>query len=287
MKEDKKAQISLITAMVIFGTIGLFRRYIPLPSSVLALARAVIGTIFLLAFLKVRGTSLDLPAIKKNLPILGISAVAMAFNWILLFEAYRFTTVAVATVCYYMSPVIVLLASPLVLREKLTKKQIVCVLAAFAGLVLISGVTGSGEAGTDGLRGVLLGLGAAVLYASVILLNKKLKDIGPYDRTVVQLLVAAIAILPYVLLTEDLTALPLDGLSIVMLFVVGVVHTGVSYVLYFGSLGNLPTGKVALFSYLDPVVAILLSALFLREPFGLVELAGTVLVLGAAFVSER
>ena len=287
MQKDRRAEISMISAMVIFGTIGLFRRFIPLPSSVLALVRAVIGTAFLFVFLKGRGIRLDASSIRKNALILTISGVAMAFNWILLFEAYRYTTVAVATVCYYMSPVLVLLASPLVLHEKLTPRQMLCVLAAFAGLILISGLIGNQDLGSDGMRGVLLGLGAAVLYATVVLLNRKLDGIGAYDRTITQLAVAAIALLPYVLLTENASAISLDGLSIFMILIVGVVHTGISYVLYFGSMGSLPTGKIALYSYLDPVVAILLSALFLREPFGLMELAGTVLVLGAAYLSEK
>ena len=284
---ENGAKTRLILAMFIYGTIGIFRRYIPLPSSVLALARSVIGTVFLALFLKVTGRSLDWKAVRKNGLTLILSSVFMAINWILLFEAYRYTSVATATICYYMAPILVMLGAVPMFGDTLTGRKILCVLAAFLGLIFLSGIFKTGFTGLSELKGVLFGLGAAVLYATVVLLNKKLKDITSYDRTIVQMGVAAISLLPYTLLTENVTSFSLEPLAVFMLLVVGVFHTGIAYVFYFGSLGVLKTSTVALFSYIDPVVAILLSALLLREPFGIFELLGTILVLGAAFISER
>ena len=286
-REEGKARGMLIASMVIYGTIGVFRRYIPLSSTLIALSRACIGTVFLAVFLKATRRRIDWGAVKRNGITLILAGVVMAFNWILLFEAYRYTSVATATICYYMAPILVMLFAVPLFGERLTGKKLCCVLVAFAGLVLISGILTAGFSGLSELTGVLFGLGAAVLYATVILLNKRLKEISAYDRTIIQLGAAAIGLLPYALLTENIAAISLSPLAAVMLVTLGIVHTGIAYVLYFGSLGDLKTSTIALFSYIDPVVAILLSAFLLKEPFGLPELLGTVLVLGAAFVSER
>lgn len=281
-----QGKLSLSLSMVIFGTLGLFVRYIPLPSAAIALCRAAVGMVFLLLVMALKREKPDLRAIRKNGWILVLSAAIMAFNWILLFEAYRYTTVATATLCYYFAPIFVTLASPFVLKEALTKKKIICIFVALCGMVLVSGVLETGVSNVSELMGILLGLGAAVLYACVILLNKKLRDISAYDRTVSQLGIAAVVMAVYLLvLRPEIPAM--GGLEITMLLVVGIVHTGFAYWLYFGSLAKLPAQTAAIFSYLDPVVAILVSALILKEPMSIFGAAGAVLILGATFLSEK
>ena len=280
------SKIMLIVSMLIFGTIGIFRKYIPLPSSVLAMARGFIGMLFLLLVVWIKGSKLSTIAIKKNLRYLLLSGAALGFNWILLFEAYQYTTVATATLCYYMAPIFVILVSPFLLKERLSLKKILCVIVALIGMVLVSGVIQSGVSDIAEIRGILLGLGAAVLYASVILLNKKIKDIAAYDKTIVQLGVAAVILLPYTFATEHMSELTFTPLMVVMLVVVGVIHTGVAYALYFGSMKNLKAQTVALYSYIDPIVAIILSALILSEHMGMEEVIGACMVLGATMISE-
>ena len=275
-----------MTAMVIFGTIGIFRKYIPLSSAMLALVRGAVGTLFLLALVRLKGQQPDKVAIRKNFPALCLSGAFIGFNWILLFESYRYTSVATATLCYYMAPILVILASPILFKERLTGKKLLCVAAAFAGMVLVSGVLEAGFGGLSELKGVALGLGAAVLYASVILMNKCIRDIGAYDKTILQLGSAAVVLLPYTLLTEDWSTLSFTPSVVILLLVVGVVHTGWSYALYFGSMGSLRAQTVALFSYIDPIVAILLSATLLREGMTLLAAVGAVLVLGSTLISE-
>lgn len=276
----------LLGAMGIFGTIGIFVRYIPLPASAIAFCRAVLGLIFLLAVILLSGKKPGKAAIKANLPILIISGIAMGFNWILLFESYRYTTVATATVCYYLAPLLLLLASPL-LGEKLTFQKLLCVGVALVGLVCISGVAEGSLPQKNELIGIGFGLGAAVLYASVMFLNKKLSPMGAYDKTVLQLASAAVVILPYLLLTEDLQSLSLSGLQVVLLLVVGIVHTGIAYWMYFGSMEKLSAKTISVLCYLDPVIAVLLSALLLKEPMTPVNIIGSVLILGSALYSER
>ena len=282
---SRKALFSLITTMVIFGTIGIFRRNIQLSSTMIALLRAVIGVAFLLIVLRVRGRKLDRAAIQSNAVMLLLSSALMGLNWILLFEAYRYTTVATATLCYYMEPIILVLLSPALLGEKLTKKKVLCVLVALAGMVLVSGVLEAGFSGGAEIKGVIFGLGAALLYASVILINKRLRGIGAYDKTIMQLGLAAVLLLPYALLTGDFSV-SMDASSAVMMALVGVVHTGFAYCLYFGSISGLRAQTVALLSYIDPVVAIVLSALLLGERMTMAGAIGAVLVLGATIISE-
>ena len=284
------AKIKIITAMVTFGTIGIFVRYIPLPSSIIALVRGVLATFFLLAVMACGKRWPDKAAITRNLALLLISGVLIGFNWILLFEAYNYTSVAVATLCYYLAPVFVIIASPFVLGEKLTTRKTLCVIAALGGMVLVSGVIQNYLSGgnTEDLKltGVILGIGAGALYAAIILMNKKLEDISSYDTTVMQLAAASIVLVPYCLITVDIGALEVTPVSAVLLLIVGIVHTGIAYVLYFGSIKELSAQTVAIFSYIDPILAVLLSALLLKENMDMLSILGAVMILGSTFVSE-
>ncbi len=284
------AKIKIITAMVTFGTIGVFVRYIPLPSSIIALVRGVLATIFLLTVMTAGKRRPDRTAIRRNLALLVISGGMIGFNWILLFEAYNYTSVAVATLCYYLAPVFVIIASPFVLGEKLTMRKTLCVISALAGMVMVSGViqnyVSGGNAEDLNLTGVLLGIGAGALYATIILMNKKLKNISSYDTTVMQLAAASIVLVPYCLLTVDIGSLEVTPGSAVLLVIVGIVHTGIAYVLYFGSIKELPAQTVAIFSYIDPILAVLLSAFLLKESMDMLSISGAILILGSTFVSE-
>lgn len=286
MSQTARAKLNIVLSMALFGSIALFVRRIELPSSVIALVRGVVGTAFLLILTAVKKQKMDLAALKGNLLWLILSGAALGFNWILLFEAYRFTTVATATLCYYLAPFLVIMLSPVLLRERLTVKKVLCVLVALMGMVGVSGVLrGAGGAAVGG-RGILLGLAAAVLYAAVVLINKQMRGLGAFDRTIFQLGISAAVLLPYCLVTVPVSRLHCDGVGLLLLLVVGVVHTGLTYYLYFGSMVHLKGQTVAIISYVDPVVAILVSVFLLGETMHLSEGIGAVLILGAAFISE-
>ena len=285
MSNQRSTKLRLVFAMAMFGTLGLFIRTIPLPSSIIALVRGSVGAAFLLLVCAVRKTPPDKAAIRRNLKWLLPCGIAMGFNWILLFEAYRYTTVAVATLCYYLSPVIILLLSPLVLKERLTALKAGCITLALVGMFFVSGVVQSGGSGFSA-TGILLGLGAAVLYALIVLCSKQLKDISAYDTTIMELGISAVVMVVYNLVTVDFAALTCPPLGLASLAVVAIFHTGVCYALYFGSIAVLPAQTSALFSYIDPVVAILLSALLLREPMDALSAIGAVLILGSTLFGE-
>ncbi len=285
--ERNMAALGRITAsMAIFGTVGIFIKKLPFPSAVIALGRGIIGSFFLLFTAAVTRKMLDVPAIKKNLKLLILSGIAIGVNWILLFESYKYIPVSTATLCYYLSPVFVTLASPIVLKEKLTGTKLACVGAALLGMVLISGVL-QGDAGAGGqFTGILLASGAAVLYACVVLINKFIRDIPSNDCTVMQLGTVAVVLLPYVLLTENLGAIDWNLSYLALLVFVGIVHTGIAYKLYFGAVPFVEGQTIALLSYVDPVITIILSAIVLGEPLTIYSIAGAVLILGSTMVGE-
>lgn len=286
MKALFNSKFQLITSMLIFGSIGIFVKYISLPSSVIAFARGLTGMLFLLIVVLCSKSRLSFESIKKNLPVLIFSGAAIGFNWILLFESYNYTTVATATLSYYFAPFFVIIVSPFLLKEKLSVKKFICLLVALLGMVFVSGMVQNGIPKIEEIKGVLLGLGAAVLYATVIILNQKLKDITAYEKTVMQLGVSAVVVLPYIIATEDISMSAFDAKTVIMLIVVGIIHTGVAYAMYFNSMKDLKAQTVAIFSYIDPAVAILLSAFLLKESMDIFGIIGAVLILGSALISE-
>ncbi len=278
------AKIKYISAMLIFGSVGLVVRMLPFPSAQIALARGFIGCLFLLASVFFFRKHLSLQRIRADLWVLILSGIAIGINWILLFQSYRYTSISNATICYYCAPVIVVVLSPFVLKEKLTLVNSCCIGAALLGIILITG--SSGAAGSNDLAGILYGLGAAAFYASVILLNKFFRHVTNMERTIVQLAAATISLFPYVLLTSPVDAGMITLQSIALLLVVGVIHTGFSYFLYFSGLNTLKGQTAALFSYIDPLTAILLSALLLKEPMGLKQILGGILILGSTLAID-
>lgn len=274
----KKATAKFLTSMTIFGTIGLFVDAIPLNSGAIALFRGVMGLAFLLLVMALTKQKLRFDVIKKDLLLLCISGAAMGRNWVLLFEAYRYTTVATATVCYYLAPAFLMLASPL-LGEKLTAKKLLCLLACLVGMVLVTGIDGGN------LTGVAFGIGAAVLYASVMFMNRKIRFVSDYERTVTQMAMSIPVVGIYVLIRGGIDFAGMGAIQWVLMAVVGIVHTGFAYFLYFGAVGKLPATTVAVCSYLDPVVAVLLSAILIA-PIGIPAICGAALILGSTLVGQ-
>ena len=286
MNDEKKAKLQLILSMGIFGTIGIFVKYIDMPSSLIAMTRGILGGIFVLLFMLFTKGRGDRQNTKKYLPKLIITGIVMAFNWICLFEAYNYTTVAIATLCYYMQPVFLTLASPAVLGEKLSAKKVICVFIALLGMAFVSGVFGSNGAAATKPIGIILGLVAGVLYTVVVLMNKKMTDMDSYEMTTSELLSAGLIMIPYCFLTGSFEGVQPTTLNLIMLMIVCFGHTGIAYVLYFGSFPKVKAQTVAIFGYIDPIVSIILSALLLKEPFGINCAIGAILILGSTFISE-
>ena len=278
------SRLMLIVSMTIFGTLGIFVRNIPVSSGELALYRAVLAALLIAVFWLLTKQRISFSKIKKQVPLLLASGIAMGVNWIFLFEAYKYTTVSIATLSYYFAPVIVTIVCPIIFKEKLTGKQIVCFIMSTLGLVLITGI-GNLSSGND-FVGILFGLGAAVLYATVILLNKFIKNVEALHRTFLQFLSAIVILIPYVIMTSGVTLETLNVIGWINLLIVGLIHTGVTYCMYFSSLKELPGQKTALLSYIDPLVAVLISVTVLGETMTQWQVIGGVLILGFTLWNE-
>lgn len=277
-------RLMLVASMTIFGTLGLFVRNISVSSGELALYRAVLAALLLTGFFVLSKQHIPLSKVKKEIPLLLASGVAMGINWILLFQAYKYTTVSAATLSYYFAPVIVTVVCPFLFREKLTVKQIICFIMSTVGLVLIIGI---GDVhGDSNIIGILFGLGAAVFYATVILLNKFIKKVEGIHRTFLQFIAAIITLTPYVLCTSGITLGSLNHIGWINLLIVGLVHTGITYCMYFSSLKELPGQKVAILSYIDPLVAVLISVTVLGETMTMSQVIGGMLILGFTLWNE-
>ena len=285
-RNSAKSLAMLAASMVIFGSIGVFRRSIPLPSAVIACARGIVGALFLLLFIKIRGKRLFTGIDRSTAVRLMVSGSLIGFNWILLFEAYNYTSVSVATLCYYMQPTIVMLAASLLFGERMTKIKGVCCMTALFGMILVSGAAEGGRMGSYDLRGILFGLSAAVLYSAVVLINKQVRGVDAFDKTIIQLAAAGIVLIPYIAATRQLSDLEWTWRTAVLMLVVTILHTGICYALYFGSMDGLRAQTVALFSYIDPITALVLSAVVLHEKLSVWGMLGAFLILGSAVISE-
>ena len=285
MKESNRSRLMMVTSMAIFGTLAPFVRRIGVTSGELALYRALMAAALIAVFLLVTKQKIPFGSIKKEIPLLLLSGMAMGFNWILLFQAYKYTTVSVATLSYYFAPVIVTILCPIIFRERLTKKQIICFVMSTLGLVLITGI-GDLSGANSHLTGILFGLGAASLYATVIMLNKFIKKVEGIHRTFLQFLAAIVVLIPYVAFTSGANLAVMDGMGWLCLLVVGFIHTGITYCLYFTSLKDIPGQKAAILSYIDPLIAVVISVTILGESMSLVQIIGGVLILGFTLWNE-
>lgn len=280
-----KTKIQFILSMIIFGTIGLVVRYIDLSASERALLSSFLGCLFLLLIFILMKKKIVWTAVKSNALFLILSSIALGGNWIFLYQSYDHTTLANATLGYYFAPVFVMILSPLVLREPLSMKKIVCILVAIIGMVLIVG-EGLSAPDSEDLLGLSFGLIAAAFYAALLLLNKFIKEIGKLELTIIQLGTTSLLLLPYVLLTEGFGIFALSSSSIPFIFLLGIVNTGIGFLLFFSGMENLKGQSIAMLSYVDPFVAIMISALILQEQMTIVQIFGGVLLLGSTFISE-
>lgn len=279
---DMVSLLKMTASMFIFGTIGIFRSYIPLSSGLLACVRGIIGALFLLAIVKLSKREYSPVTSVKEKSSFIISGCFIGLNWMFLFEAYRYTSVQIATLCYYTQPVIVILLSPLLFQERLGIRRILCAAAAAVGMILI---TGTGNTQND-FRGILFGLTAACLYAGVVIFNKKAPKADAYEKTIIQLLSAGLVLVPYLLLTGGFSYTPMNITEILLVSAVCLIHTGLAYMLYFSAIEGLKAQTIAIMGYIDPVSALFLSAWILHESLTPASFCGAVLIIASALIAE-
>ncbi|MEJ9307306.1 DMT family transporter [Priestia megaterium] len=281
-----KYKIQFVLSMIIFGTMGLIVRYIDLSSSETALLSSSIGCLFLIVVLFMRKRTITWKLVKANGCILFFSGIALGGNWMFLYQAYDHTTLTNATLGYYFAPVFVMILSPFILKEQLPVKKIICIGIAIIGMLMIVG-NGVSASGTEDLLGIFFGLLAAACYAALMLLNKFIRLMGRLEITIIQLGITALLLLPYVFLTEGFGVFEVFKSSVPFIIILGIVNTGIGFWLFFSGMEKLKGQSIAMLSYVDPFVAILISAVILREHMTLVQILGGALLLGSTFISEN
>ena len=282
-----KNKIKIISSMFIFGSIGIFVRNINLPSIEIAFLRAMIGSLFLLCAGLIMKQKISVKLIKENILILTLSGVAIGFNWVLLFQAYKYTTISNSTLSYYFAPIFVLMLAPIILKEKLTIIKILCVIVAMSGLFLIVSTGSTNITGSyNHIIGIMYGLSAAVLYASIILMNKFIKNLSGFESTLIQLSIAALVLLPIIIYRGNIHVSKISSIAWIFILIVGILHTGIAYLMYFSSIKQLKGQSIAILSYIDPISAVILASIFLGESITLVKIIGGLLILGSTFISE-
>lgn len=265
------------------GTIGTITRFVAVPSSVMCCVRAFIGLAVLILYLKLKeGRLPDIQAMKENLRLLIIAGIMNGLNWLLIFEGFRHTTVAIASICYYMAPVFLIACAPFFFGDSLTLRKLICIAAAFVGMVLVADPF-SASADKTGYTGIILSIMAAVAYAANVIATKKLRGISSVDVTAAELLIAGIVLIPYILLTTPAGSFSWRTQDVLLVTLLGVLHTGIGYAVYYSTVRRLKADTIAVLSYIDPVTSVLLSALVLREPLKIMTAAGAVMILGASF----
>ena len=276
--------VMYIVSLLIFGSNGVFASHIDMTSAEIVCMRTLIGSLALILVLLVSRTKLDWAVMKREAFRLIAAGICLGVNWALLFEAYKLMSVSIATLTYYLAPIIVLLLSPLLLPEKQSARAYIGMCAAVVGLVLAVGLGDTSVTAT----GLIVGLGSAVFYAGLIIFNKKIDGVTGLPLTTIEMVIAACVMLPYVLLTGGYVGFPPDMEGTLYLIFLCLVNTGLACWLYFSSMNRLPARAVALFGYVDPVSALIFSAAFLGDRMGALQIAGAVLVFaGAAFGQSK
>jgi RarD protein len=284
--KEMKYKIQFVLSMIIFGTMGLVIRYIDLSSSKTALLSSSIGCLFLMIVFFMRKKTIPWKLVKANACTLFFSGIALGGNWMFLYQAYDHTTLTNATLGYYFAPVFVMILSPFILKEQLPVKKIICIGVAIIGMLMIVG-NGVSASGTEDLLGIFFGLLAAACYAALMLLNKFIRLMGRLEITIIQLGITALLLFPYVFFTEGFGISGVSKSSVPFIIILGIVNTGIGFWLFFSGMEKLKGQSIAMLSYVDPFVAILISAVILQEHMTIVQMLGGTLLLGSTFISEN
>ncbi|GGF96052.1 transporter [Paenibacillus albidus] len=281
-----KEKIYFVLSMVIFGAVGVFAKYIDLSSSEIALFMSLIGGLLLFGISIITKNKVSWPNLKKNALALLLASIALSGNWVFLFQAYKETTIANAALSYYFAPVLVIVMSPIVLKEKLSLKKCLCACAAILGLILI---LQSGRSGEDGnhLLGIVYGLIAAAFYAILTLTNKFIRNMNGLEITIAQLLLSSILLMAYLFIAEEKSGLfQISSDSVILILILGILHAGVGFYLFFSGMKGLNGQSIAILSYVDPLTSLLISALVIGESMTVFQIFGAILLLGSTFISE-
>lgn len=278
----KRSYMKYFAALLLFGFNGIVASFIDLSSYEIVLLRTFIGNVLLIALFFLTRNKLTFYQYKNDSLFLLLSGIAMGTSWMFLYEAYAQIGVSIASLCYYCGPVIVMALSPLLFREKLTASKLCGFAAVLIGIILVNG---SAFDGNGNLWGIFCGLMSAVMYAAMVICNKKARRITGMENATLQLFVSFLTVFIFVLFKQGLTV-HLHTEDIIPVLILGLFNTGIGCYFYFSSIGKLPVQTVAVCGYLEPLSAVVFSVIVLHETMLPIRILGAALIIGGAVSSE-
>ena len=278
----KASYLKYIFALLLFGSNGIVASLIHLSSYEIVLLRTLIGSLLLIAIFFIAREKLTFYKYKTQSIFLAVSGIAMGTSWIFLYEAYDEIGVGLASLAYYCGPVIVMILSPILFGEKLTKIKVCSFLVVLVGIFLVNGT--AFENGVS-VWGLACGLLSAICYSLMVMFNKKANDITGLENSMLQLFVAFLTVAIFVGIKQGYR-MEIDTQSIIPILVLGLLNTGIGCYFYFSSIGKLPVQTVAICGYLEPLSAVVFSVIFLKETMLPIQIIGAVLIIGGAMLGE-
>jgi drug/metabolite transporter (DMT)-like permease len=277
-----KAAFKYIAALLLFGSNGIVASYISLSSYEIVFTRTLIGALFLVLIFISSKQQVRFWRNKPHFLYLVISGAAMGASWVFLFEAYAQIGVSIATLAYYCGPVIVMILSPIIFKEKITDTKLLGFLAVVLGMFCVNG-----QALLQGRVswGLVFGILSAVTYAFMVIFNKKATSITGLENPMWQLITSFMTVAVFLGLKQGFS-IHIAPVSLLPILLLGIVNTGIGCYFYFSSIGDLSVQTVAIFGYLEPLSALFFSAAFLGESLSFLQLVGAVLILGGAAFGE-
>lgn len=279
---DKKALIKYLCALLLFGLNGIVASHIAMSSYEIVFLRTLIGSVLLIAIFLINKGKFHIKQNKRDALFILLSGVAMGASWMFLYEAYQRIGVGFASLLYYCGPVIVMILSPLIFKEKLTTSKIVGFIIVLIGIVLVNGKTAASGNNTWGL---FCGAMSAVMYFFMVTLNKQSKSITGMENSVIQLTVSFLIVAIFVGFKQAFV-IHVPGEAWGWILILGIVNTGIGCYLYFSPLAKLPVQTVAICGYLEPLSAVVFAALLLGEKMTVVQVIGAACIIGGAMVGE-
>jgi drug/metabolite transporter (DMT)-like permease len=278
----KKPYLKYITSLLLFGSNGIVASYILLSSVEIVFTRTLIGSLFLILIFVFTKQKAQFWKNRMHLIYLVISGAAMGASWMFLYEAYAQIGVSIATLAYYCGPVIVMILSPMLFGEKLTRAKLFGFLAVLFGMFCVNNQALSQGAT---IWGLFCGIMSAMMYAFMVIFNKKAVSVTGLENSMCQLITSFITVAIFLGLHQGFSV-SIEPENLLPILLLGIVNTGIGCYFYFSSIGNLPIQTVAIFGYLEPLSALFFSAVFLGETLSFVQIIGAVLILGGAAFGE-
>jgi len=277
-----KYKILYLLSLACWSTSGVISTLIPLSAILIVAVRSFFGIFVFIIFFKIKGEKLDMSKVKANSKFLLLSGLCMALNWLAYFMACRYIDVAIACVIIYLAPIVTMMCSPF-FGEKIHNKSVILIFIAFIGVVLTSGFDGT-SIHVEPL-GLILSFVGVFAYAGNTVFCKKLTELNNAERCIPQIIEASIITVPLAIFTTDFTSITYEPSMLWLLWII-LIPTALGYGLYYWTVAVLPVRFVSIFSYIEPVLVVIWSALFIDQILSVSGAVGCIFILGSAILSE-